>query len=65
MLQVNNAAFNNFDSKAFTKVIAEAAESIGAKTVVIPLIKMEKSLAPRVSVKLKSRYGSCSIYFSR
>ncbi|MCB9227384.1 MAG: electron transfer flavoprotein subunit alpha/FixB family protein [Chitinophagales bacterium] len=56
VLQVNNAAFNNFDSKAFTKVIAEAAESIGAKTVVIPFNQNGKSLAPRVSVKLKAGY---------
>ena len=56
VLHVNNAAFNNFDSKAFTKVIAEAAESTGAKTVVIPFNQNGKSLAPRVSVKLKAGY---------
>lgn len=56
VLHVNNAAFNSFDSKAFTKVIAEVVESTGAKTIIIPFNQNGKSLAPRVSVNLKAGY---------
>lgn len=56
VLHVNEAGFNNFDSKAFAKAIAEAADKVGAKTVIVPFNQNGKLLAPRLSVRLKAGY---------
>lgn len=56
VLHVNDAAFNNFDSKAFAQVIAEAADKEGASVVVVALNQNGMSVAPRLSVRMKAGY---------
>lgn len=56
VLHANEAAFNNFDSKAFTKAVAAAADQAGANTIVIPFNQNGKQLGSRLSVKLKAGY---------
>lgn len=47
-------ALKDFDAQVYTKVIAQVAESIGAKTIVFSNNSSGKSLAPRVAVRLKA-----------
>lgn len=56
VLHANSATFNNFDSKAFTKAVSEAVEATGAQVVVVPFNPNGKTLAPRLSVRLKAGY---------
>ena len=56
VLHANDALFNNFDSKAFAKAVAAAAEQAGAQTVIVPFNQNGKQLAPRLSVRLQAGY---------
>ena len=55
-MQANNAKFNSFDSKVYTKIVAEAVAQSGATVVVLSFNNNGKLLAPRLSVKLKAGY---------
>ncbi len=52
--QVNNEILNNLDSQVYTDVIAEAANTLGAKVIVFSNNLTGKAVAPRLSVKLKA-----------
>ena len=52
--QVQNEALNSFDAQAYTKVIAQAAEQTGAKTIIFSNNSSGKSIAPRLAVRLKA-----------
>ncbi|MDB5281039.1 MAG: electron transfer flavoprotein subunit alpha/FixB family protein [Bacteroidota bacterium] len=56
VVQANNARFNSFDSKLYTKIVAQAAAESGATVVVLSFNNNGKLLAPRLSVKLKAGY---------
>ncbi len=56
VLHAADARFNNFDSKAFTKAVSEAANVAGATVVVLSFNQNGKLLAPRLSVRLKAAY---------
>lgn len=56
VLHANDARFNNFDSKAFSKAIGEAVNATGANVVSISFNQNGKLLAPRLSVRLKAAY---------
>jgi len=56
VLHANDARFNSFDSKAYTKAVAEAATAAGATVVIVSFNQNGKLLAPRVSVRLKAGY---------
>jgi len=51
---VKNDALNNFDDEVFTHIIAEAAKNIDAKVIVFSNNFNGKSIAPRLSVRLKA-----------
>ena len=51
---VRNEALNSFDAQAYTKVLAQVAEQIGAKTIIFSNNSAGKSIAPRLSVRLKA-----------
>ena len=51
---VKNDALNNFDDEVFTHIIAEAAKSTDAKVIVFSNNFNGKSIAPRLSVRLKA-----------
>ncbi|MGB1243572.1 MAG: electron transfer flavoprotein subunit alpha/FixB family protein [Chitinophagales bacterium] len=61
VLKVSNPAFHNFDAGAYTKIVSEAAESTGAKTLVISYNSTGKALAPRVAVRLKAGFVAGAI----
>ncbi|MGB0930583.1 MAG: electron transfer flavoprotein subunit alpha/FixB family protein [Chitinophagales bacterium] len=61
VLKVSNPAFHTFDSGAYTKIVSEAAESTGAKTLVISYNSTGKALAPRVAVRLKAGFVAGAI----
>jgi electron transfer flavoprotein alpha subunit len=54
ILQVSNAALNNFDAQVYTKVIAQAVEASGATVVVFSNNVDGKAIAPRLSARLKA-----------
>ena len=56
VMHANESVFNNFDSKAFTKAVANAADSCGATVVIVPFNQNGKLLAPRLSVRMKAGY---------
>lgn len=56
VLHVADAQLNNFDAKAYTKAIAEAAAAASANVVVLSFNQNGKLLAPRVSVRLNAGY---------
>src|ERR1043165_138887 len=56
VLHASDARFNHFDSKAYTKAVAEAAGAAGASVVVLSFSNNGKLLAPRLSVRLKAAY---------
>jgi electron transfer flavoprotein alpha subunit len=58
VISVNNEIFKTLDSQTYTAAIAEIALKENAKVVVIANNNMGKSLAPRLSVKLKAAIGS-------
>ncbi|MBN8787126.1 MAG: electron transfer flavoprotein subunit alpha/FixB family protein [Terrimonas sp.] len=51
---VDNAALNHFDAQVFTNAIAEVVQRSGAKVIVFSNNVDGKSVAPRLSVKLKA-----------
>ncbi len=51
---VSNETLNHLDAQVYTKVIAQVAESIGAKVVVFSNNVDGKAIAPRLSVRLKA-----------
>lgn len=51
---VKNAALDHLDAQVFTKVIAEVATATGAKVIVFSNNLSGKSIAPRLSVRLKA-----------
>jgi electron transfer flavoprotein alpha subunit len=52
--QVNNEALNQLDAQVYTKVIAEAATSTGAKVIVFSHNQTGKAIAARVGARLKA-----------
>jgi electron transfer flavoprotein alpha subunit len=52
--QVQHDNLSNFDAQVYTKVIAQVAEQTGAKVIVFSNNSTGKSLAPRLSVRLKA-----------
>jgi electron transfer flavoprotein alpha subunit len=54
VLSVKNDKLNGLVSQAYSSVIAQAAQSIGAKAVVISYTYTGKSIAGRLAVKLKA-----------
>lgn len=54
VLHANSAAFDDFDSRAYCKAVAEAVTNTGADVVVVSNNFRGKSLAPRLSVRLKA-----------
>lgn len=51
---VKNDTLNNFDDEVFTHIIAEAAKNTGAKVIIFSNNFNGKSIAPRLSVRLKA-----------
>jgi electron transfer flavoprotein alpha subunit len=51
---VNNTSFDHLDAQVFAKVIAEVAESTGAKVIVFSNNLSGKAVAPRLSVRMKA-----------
>lgn len=51
---VNDPSLNNLDSQVYTKIIAQAADSIGADVIVFSNNTSGKAIAPRLSVRLKA-----------
>ncbi len=51
---VKNESLNHFDDEVFTHIIAEAAKNTGANVIVFSNNFNGKSIAPRLSVKLKA-----------
>jgi electron transfer flavoprotein alpha subunit len=51
---VKNKALNRLDAQVFTKIIADAVKSIGSKVIVFSNNFNGKSIAPRLSVRLKA-----------
>ncbi|MDP4285173.1 MAG: electron transfer flavoprotein subunit alpha/FixB family protein [Bacteroidota bacterium] len=58
---VKNEALNNFDDEAYTGIIAEAINSTGANVIIFSNNFNGKSIAPRLSVKLKAGLVSGAI----
>ncbi len=58
---VKNDALNNFDDEVFTHIIAETAKDTGAKVIVFSNNFNGKSIAPRLSVRLKAGLVSGAI----
>jgi len=58
VINLKNDALNVLDSQAFTAAIAEIAQKEGAKIIVISNNNTGKSIAPRLSVRLKAAVGS-------
>ena len=52
--QVKNSALDHFDSQVLTNVIAQVAQSIAAKVIVFSNNVDGKSIAPRLSARLKA-----------
>src|SRR5690606_8936201 len=52
--QVDNEALSHLDSQVYTKVIADVATSIGAKVIVFSNNADGKTIAPRLSIRLKA-----------
>jgi len=58
---VKNESLNNFDDEVFTHIIAEAAKTIDAKVIIFSNNFNGKSIAPRLSVRLKAGLVSGAI----
>jgi len=58
VVAADHELLKHLDSKAYTSVIAQAAQKEGAKVIVIASNNAGKSIAPRLSVKLKAALGS-------
>jgi len=51
---VNDAALNNLDAQAYTKIIADVVTAIAADTIVFSNNSAGKAIAPRLSARLKA-----------
>lgn len=51
---VNNAALNTVDAQVYTKVIAEAVKTAGAKVLVFAHNQTGRAVAPRIAARLKA-----------
>ncbi len=51
---VSDASLNNLDAQVYTKIIAQAAEAVGADVIVFSNNTSGKAIAPRLSVRLKA-----------
>jgi electron transfer flavoprotein alpha subunit len=51
---VSDASLNNLDAQVYTKIIAQAADNLGADVIVFSNNTSGKSIAPRLSVRLKA-----------
>lgn len=58
IINLNNDALKTLDSQAYTAAIAEMAQKEDAKVIVVANNNMGKSIAPRLSVRLKAAIGS-------
>ncbi len=58
---VNDAILNNLDAQVYTKVIAQVVETTGADVIVFSNNTGGKSIAPRLSVRLKAGLVSGAI----
>ena len=58
---VGNESLNNLDAQVFTKIIADAATSLGATTIVFSNNFSGKAIAPRLSARLKAGLVSGAI----
>lgn len=58
VVAADHELLKHLDSKAYTSVIAQVAQKEGAKVIVIASNNAGKSIAPRLSVKLKAALGS-------
>lgn len=58
IISLTGDALNILDSQAYTAAIAEIAQTEGAKVIVVANNNMGKSIAPRLSVRLKAALGS-------
>ena len=58
---VSDASLNNLDAQVYTKVIAQAAEATGADVIVFSNNTAGKSIAPRLSVRMKAGLVSGAI----
>ncbi|MDX2002603.1 MAG: electron transfer flavoprotein subunit alpha/FixB family protein [Chitinophagales bacterium] len=54
VLHAHDARLDNFDSKAFTKVVAAAVEKTGANTIILSHSFSGKALTARLSARLKA-----------
>jgi len=59
--QVNNDLLDHFDSQVYTSVIAQVAESTGAKVIVFSNNVDGKAVAPRLSARLKAALVSGAV----
>jgi len=58
VISINQDDLKALDSQAYTSAIASVAEKIGAKVIVIANNNSGKSIAPRLSVRLKAALGA-------
>lgn len=58
ILSVENDNTKVFDAQNYTGIIAQVAEKIGAKVIIIANNNTGKAVAPRLSVKLKAALGA-------
>jgi electron transfer flavoprotein alpha subunit len=58
VVAAHHELLKHLDSKAYTSVIAQVAQKEGAKVIIIASNNAGKSIAPRLSVKLKAALGS-------
>lgn len=58
VISIKNDALNILDSQAYTAAIAEIAQKEEAKVIIVANNNMGKSIAPRLSVRLKAAVGS-------
>lgn len=58
VISVNQDNLKALDSQAYTSAIASVAEKIGAKVIVVANNNSGKSIAPRLSVRLKAALGA-------
>ncbi len=55
VLHVNDEKLNNVYSKAYSKIIADAAISLGVDTVVLSHNSTGRTIGPRIAIKLKAQ----------
>ena len=58
VISANHDLLKHLDSKAYTSLITQVAQKEGARVIVVASNNAGKSIAPRLSVKLKAALGS-------